>query len=105
LPVPRLARSVLADEHFVVRQEGLQLGRAQIREYQPAQVLAGVSGMLDAVLEGAALRLRGLLQTVAADVVHPTVEGAPEAAVLDRAVGQLRQPMGAAQAEQAGLAV
>src|SRR5947207_1913228 len=77
---------ILANQRLVAGQEGLLVRRAHISEDDPAQLLDGIRGMADAVLEDAALGLSRLLQAAAIHVVDPAVEGTAEATVFDTTV-------------------
>ncbi len=91
-------------EALVARQHRLFVGRAQIGEDQPVQLLHGIPRLANLVLEHPAVRFAGLLEAVALRIEFPAVITATDAVILDLAVVERGAAVAAARMQQAGAA-
>ena len=116
--VALVALQVVAGGEDLGRKDGLHRSRqelvggdqrrlagAHVGEDEVACFHARVGGVPDLLLESAALRLAGLFEAVAVDVVQPAVVQAAQPAVLDAPVAQVGGAVRAVDTEQAELAV
>src|SRR5580765_347909 len=83
----RQTDTVVSDEGGITRQRRW-ITFAEVSEAQTAHLFNSVARMLHLLAEGAALGLERLLQTLARDVIKPSMIKAPYASFLDVAVFQ-----------------
>ena len=98
--MPDLAEDVVPDEHVPTRQQrGRE--RTQIGPNEPAELLRGVSGRANLILQGAVLGFEGNIQTASLRVEQPAGVGTAQALLLRDAVGERAQAVRTIQADQA----
>jgi len=88
-------------EAVVERERGASIGRAQIREDEPAELVRGIRALPYALAQATARGLARRLETTSVDVVRPAVVAATQAALEWNGEFERRAAMRAVQVEHA----
>ena len=88
-------------EKFIIRKQR-RLARSHVSENHSSCLLAGISGMANIVPMFTAAGLPRLFQTVAGNVVEPTMIKTAEPAILDSPVAEVRSSVRAVNPQKAG---